>query len=90
MNHEFRNADAKDNLGFALEGIGQVPCDFGVSERNVGLIQIEPIAFLFELIFTLASTLFSFSAVARRLMHLPRVVIYLLIRFAYSSRLPFD
>lgn len=39
---------------------------------------------------TLESTLFYFSACASRLMHFPRVVIYLLILFASSKRLPLD
>lgn len=57
----------------------------------MGFIEIELVgAILNKVRVTEVRSLFSFSAKASRLMHFPRVVIYLFIRLAYSNRLPFD
>ena len=90
MDHKLRDAHTEGDLGLALEGLGKVAGDFGVTEGNVGPVEAKPIRLLTDTYSTLASTLLSLSAIASRFMHFPRVVISLFMRLASSNRLPFD
>lgn len=39
---EFGDTDTEDYFGFTLEGFREVASDFGVSEGDVGLVEVEP------------------------------------------------
>jgi hypothetical protein len=42
----FGDADAESDFGFPFEGIREKPGDFGVSEGNVGLIEVELVGYV--------------------------------------------
>jgi hypothetical protein len=91
MDGEFGDADAEDDFGLAFEGLREIAGYFRVAVGDVRLVVVElAVRVLYVGSCTEERALFSFSAWARRLMHLPRVVISLLMRLASSRRLPLD
>lgn len=46
MDKVFGDADAESDFGFAFEGIREKAGDFGVSEGNVRLIEVELVGYV--------------------------------------------